>query len=361
MNLRKLIMYCSILLFIAISCVNYNTVTYANTMKKEAPENVVVKRNKNKELKIKWSKVKDADGYRIYRYSHKKKKYVKIKTIYNRNKTSWINKELKLHKVYKYKVASFELHKKKKIFSKRSYWVSARTYGNKGKLVNAEQIDIIEDSPIFIGICSETKLQTIILADQQTKNKKARPFSKKMRWSSSDKLLVKVSKQGKLTSFDKEGICYIYVRAHNGKTKKIKVNVINYASPASFPYYEGNNTYINDLLMNYRIEICNIATYFTKYAKTGINGVIKSDEEGNIIGIPQLENILTIRDDLEKLITQFPMVLKIYYSDQGVRFKMNYDASGSSYCDVTYSKWDDCEDSPLKIAPHWTASRSPGN
>ena len=40
-----------------------------------------------------------------------------------------------------------------------------------------------------------------------------------------------------------------------------------------------------------------------------------------------------------------------------MRFRMNYDASGNSYCEVTYSKWDTCEDSPLKIAPHWIAKQ----
>lgn len=306
-------------------------------------------------MKVKWKKVKDADGYRIYRYSKKKKKYIAVKTIYDYDKTSWIDKDLKNHKIYKYKVASFKVHKGKKKISKKSYWVSARTYGKKGKLVNAEQIDITENSPIYMGICSELELETIILTDKQTNNKKARVFSEKIRWISSDETLVKVNKKGKLTSCEEEGTCYVYAMAHNGKKKKIKVNIVNYANPKSFPDYEGNNEYINELLMNYRTEVCNIATYFTKYAEEKTSGMIESDENGNIIGIPQLKNISEIKADIDKLVTQFPLVMKIYYSDQGVRFKMNYNANGSSYCEVVYYKWDDCENSPLKIAPHWKA------
>lgn len=151
-------MCCLFFLFITIVSINCSTLTYAKEAKKEAPQNVVVKQYKSKKLKVKWKKVKDADGYRIYRYSKKKKKYIAVKTIYDYDKTSWIDKDLKNHKIYKYKVASFKVHKGKKKISKKSYWVSARTYGKKGKLVNAEQIDITENSPIYMGICSELEL-----------------------------------------------------------------------------------------------------------------------------------------------------------------------------------------------------------
>jgi hypothetical protein len=356
-NMKNIRRICFTFLVIILMGVNCNTATYANSTKKEAPTNVVVKQYKNKKLKVKWKKVQHADGYRIYKYSKKKKKYITVKTIYNNDKTSWRDEDLKYHRVYKYKVASFEVHKGKKNFSKKSYWVSARTYGKKGKLVNAERIDIDENSPINIGLCSNVRLETTIFADEQSKNKNPRVFSKKVRWVSSDKTMAKVNKQGRLISFDKEGTCYVGAITHNGKTKKIKVNVINYANPKSFPYYEGSNVYINDLLMNYRTEVSNIATYFTKYAKNDEIEVIERDANGNIIGMPQFDNISEIKADIDKLITQFPLVMKIYYSNQGVSFKMNYDASGSSYCEVAYYKWNDCEDSPLKIAPHWTAKQ----
>lgn len=357
MSFRKGILCCFSILFMAITCLSFNIVTSAKTIKKELPRNVTVVRHQNRELKIKWSKVKGADGYRVYRYNNKKRKYVNIKTIYSNRKTNWTDKKLKLHEVYKYRVASFKIYNGRKKISKKSYCVSARTYGDKSKLVNAEQIDIVENNPICVGICSTTKIETIILADKNVKNKKARPFSKRVRWKSSDKSLLRVNKDGRISSFGKEGKCYLFVIAHNGKMKKVKINIINYANPKSFPNYKGNNVYINDLLMNYREQICNIATYFTKYAKAKTSGIIKCEENGNINGMPQIENISTIKDDIDKILTEFPLVMKIYYSDQGVRFRMNYDASGNSYCEVTYSKWDTCEDSPLKIAPHWIAKQ----
>ena len=359
MNYKKIIMYYTAFLFVAIACVSLNTITYAKTAKPETPKNVVVKRHDKKVLKIKWSRVKKADGYRIYRYSHKKKKYVSIKTITNNKKTSWIDENLKVHKVYKYKVASYKIYKGKKKFSKKSYWVTARTYRIKDKLVNADSIFILENSPISIGLCSEMEHQVFITPNSKVKNKKAKPFSKKVRWSSSDESLIKVSRKGKITSYDKEGTCYIYLRAHNGVSEKLKVKVINYANPKSFPDYEGNYPYVNELFMNYKTEVCNIATYFTIYTP-GIKGCIKSDENGNIIGIPQMDNISTIEDDINKLLTQFPLVVEIYYFEGGtVRFRLCFNALGTSYREVIYSKTYDYEDSPLRIAPHWAVRRSP--
>lgn len=349
---------CIIFLFIIFTSVNYTTSTYASSIKKEAPQNVIVKKLNNKSLRIKWKKTGNVDGYRIYKYIKAKKKYVSVKTVYGAGKTHWTDKNLKPNKIYKYKVSSFKLKKKRKVFSKRSDRVSARTYGKDSKLVNAEFIDVFDEVPVSIGLCDKIKLQPMILPDSKSKSKKKKVFSKKVRWFCYDNSLININKNGVLTSFDKAGDSYIYIKAHNGLTRKIKINVINYAAPTAFPGYEGNNVYINDLLMNYRTEVFNIATYFTIYGKPDISGVIKSDGNNNIIGIPQLQNISTISDDIKKLITNFPLVINIYYSEQGVRFKMNYAASGKSFCEVSYSKHDTYEDSPLKIAPHWIARQS---
>lgn len=361
MYYKKIISYCTVLLFTVIISANVNTLTYAKSIKAETPKNVVVKRYITTALKIKWSKVKKADGYRIYRYSSKKKKYVSIKTVFNNEKTCWIDKKLKVHKVYKYKVSSFKVHKGKKKFSKKSYRVSGRTYRINDRLVNAGEVFILENSPISIGLCSENEYQVFINPDRKVKNKKAKPFSKEVIWSSSDISLVKVNKMGKITSFDKEGTCYVYLRAHNGVQKRIKVKVVNFANPKSFSGYEGNDSYVNELLLNYKKEVCNIATYFTVHTKQGVNGCIKSDDDGNIVGIPDMENISAIQNDINKLLTQFPLAIKIYYNGEGaVKFKLCFNAAGTSHRDIIYDKNNEYEESPQQIAPHWVLRRSPG-
>ncbi|MFQ9514310.1 MAG: hypothetical protein ACLRZ9_00635 [Eubacterium sp.] len=359
---RKKIFFIMVLLGYIMLFSN-NTKVYAKDVGVKTPENVVITRYKNKSLKIKWKKVENADGYRIYRYSRKNKKFVRVKTIYGNNKTTWINDNLKFHKIYKYQVNAFKIKKGKKIFSKKSYWVSARTYGKKGKVVNAESVNaefqgIDTDHNYYeMSICSSGQMYALIDPDDYVKNDKARIISKNIRWSSSDKTILKVNSSGQITTTDQEGECYVYLRAHNGKTTKVKIKVINYARPDSFPYYEGSSVYINELLMNYRTEVCDIATYFTKYCKKGMGGVIKITEDGNITGMPDFDNISVVEKEIEKLLKQFPLVMRINYYEDGVMFRMNYDVYGNSYIEVTYSKSNDFEDSPLKIAPHWIAKQ----
>ena len=343
---------------------------YGKEAKKEAPQKVEVARYKNRALKLTWKKVKDAKGYRIYRYNDKKEKYEAIKTIYGKNKTSYIDKKLKLHRIYRYKVASFEIRNGKKEFSRRSYWVSARTYGKKAKLVNAgvsfmeikdvtdekEVVDITGET-VEIGICNKVTVKTAFSRDFYSKNKKAKPVSRQLRWEISDESLAKVSKNGKLTTFDKEGECYLYVRSHTGKTDRIKIKIKNYARPDSFPYYSGNVPPINLLLTEYKEEVFNIAEYFTKYCEKGANGVIASDNDGNIIGIPDFKKISTVKKDIKNLITDFPMVLKIYYDEDYVVFHMCYDVYGNAYFEVVYYKLYDYKDSHRRLASHWKYNR----
>ncbi len=340
--------------------------TYGKEVKKEAPKNVQVARYKNRALKLTWKKVKDARGYRIYRYNDKKEKYEAIKTINGKNKTSYIDKNLKFHRIYKYKVTSFEIRNGKKKFSRRSYWVSARTYGKRAKLVNAgvsfmeitdatdeKEVADITGETVEIGICNQVTMKTAFSRDFYSKNKKAKPVSRQLRWEVSDESLAKVSKNGKLTTFDKEGECYLYVRSHTGYTDKIKIKIKNYARPDSFPYYSGNDPDVNLLLMKYKKEVFNIAEYFTKYCEKGAKGVIASDNDGNITGIPNFKKISTIKKDINRLITDFPMVMKIYYDEDYVIFHMCYDVYGNAYSEVIYYKLYDYKDSPWKIAPHW--------
>ena len=343
---------------------------YAKAAKKEAPKNVEVARYKNRELKLTWKKVKDAEGYRIYRYNDEKGKYEAIQTIYGKNNTSYIDKNMKIHRIYRYKVACFEIKPGMKKFSRRSYWVSARTYGKMGKLVNSgvsffgltdaadeKNVAYIDGASVEVGICNEMTVKPFFETDDYTKNKKAKPVSEQLRWEISDESLAKISKNGKLTTFDKEGECYLYVRSHTGSTDRVKIKIKNYARPDSFPYYSGNNSDINLLLMEYKEEVFNIAEYFTKYCEKGASGVIASDNDGNITGIPDFKKISTIKKDINRLITDFPLVMKIYYDEDYVVFRMLYDVYGNSYCDVEYYKLYDYEGSFGSIAPHWLMYR----
>lgn len=74
------------------------------TITLEKPENVKAKALGQSKIKLTWSKVEGAEGYKIYRYNKSKGKYVLIKTTEG---TSFVNKNLRANRTKTYKVAAY--------------------------------------------------------------------------------------------------------------------------------------------------------------------------------------------------------------------------------------------------------------
>ncbi len=66
-----------------------------------------VKRSKTS-IKFKWNKVSGADGYFIYRYDKKTRKYVRIKDVPGAGKTTFVSTRLKSGTTYSYKVCAYK-------------------------------------------------------------------------------------------------------------------------------------------------------------------------------------------------------------------------------------------------------------
>lgn len=340
------------LLFLAavISCsLSKNVMAKSKPVK--PPENVSVWMKSPTSLKIKWNKAENADGYIIYKYNKKAKKYVRVHTA-KKNQRSWVDKKLKTGKIYQYKVASYKRVKGKKKLSRKSYAVSAITHTKKSKKVNALIISLYANRENEMGICSKLLISDDVLGED-TKASDPVVVSNKLVWSSSDESIAKVDQNGRVTSMEKEGTCYITARAHNGVKEKIKMNIVNYARPKSFPYYDGGYKYVDMMLTTYRENVFNIATYFTVNKNEDVWGDIKMDEEGNITGYPDLDNIGEIEEDIRTILTNFPLVTEISYSNERVEFLMKYDKYGSSYCRIDYCIDDDMSDRIGRLAPHW--------
>ena len=67
-------------------------------------------------LVLKWKKVRNADGYVVYRADKKKGKYKKVKVLNGARKISFTNKKLKKKKTYYYKVCAYRKVGKKKVY-----------------------------------------------------------------------------------------------------------------------------------------------------------------------------------------------------------------------------------------------------
>ena len=320
----------------------------AKTNKLQPPELFSASAKSSTSLKLEWSKCKNVDGYIIYRYQAKK--YVKVKQITSKNRTSWIDKGLKKGKVYKYKITSYKKERKKIKQSKKSYEISAMPHGKSALKVNANRVSFFADDEV--GICSDLYISSSIHGERTKKTLDPEIVSDKLLWSSSDETIAKVDQTGKVTATAKEGSCYIMARAHSGVIGIKKINVVNYARPKSFPDYSGGVEAVDLMLTEYRENVFNIATYFTIYGSDDVWGTITMDEKENLVGLPRLDNISSIEPDLKRIIGTFPLVTQVEYSGRDICIFMRYDKYGSNYCRIDYYA-EEPNLHALDMAPHW--------
>lgn len=73
---------------------------------------------KGKKAVLKWKKVKDADGYVVYRATKKNGKYKAVKTIKSAKTVKFTNSKLKKGKTYYYKVQAYKVIDKKKVMGR---------------------------------------------------------------------------------------------------------------------------------------------------------------------------------------------------------------------------------------------------
>lgn len=178
-------------------------------------------------IRLKWNKVKNADGYKIYANKcGKKNKYEYIKTIANGSTTKFTHKKLKNGTYYKYIVRAYKLVEGQEITLAASKTIHATTTG--GKYGNAKSVKLKTDKKMKSEKGSYTltikKNKKYTIKASEVKESKKTQKHRKIAYESSDKTIATVSKKGVVKGI-KRGTCYIYAYAQNGVYKKIKVKV----------------------------------------------------------------------------------------------------------------------------------------
>lgn len=324
----------------------------------KAPKNVTVIRHTNTSLKIKWLPDKNADGYIIYRYNRKKKKYIKVKKITDGNTASWIDKRLETNRVYKYRVKSYKNVNGHKVYSKMSRWVKAKTYKKYDKKINA-RAPKVGSRQVNIGLCSRKKMKSRVLPSKYGKNENKQAFDQTLRWYSSDKSIASVDKNGKIKATAKAGRCYVYAVAHNGKRTKITVNVKNYAKVKYFENFpEDDDIYI--LLTDYKEAIQEIAEYYSIHRLKG-NRIIKFilNDEAEVEVEPANTQYNELYQTINNLLVHFPYYIDIKVYCDSVEFIVRMEDTDKSLPgEVTFYFDNDCSGWPeIRIASHWNAVR----
>ncbi len=184
-------------------------------------------KNTKNSVRLKWSKVKNADGYKIYGNKCGKKNRMKLlKTIENGKTTTYTQKKLKKGTYYKYIVRAYKLIDGKQVTIAVSKTIHSTTKG--GKYGVAKSVKIKTDKKMKSKKGSYTltikKNKKYTIKASEVKESKKIQKHRKIAYESSDKTIATVSKKGVVKGI-KKGTCYIYAYAQNGVYKKIKVKV----------------------------------------------------------------------------------------------------------------------------------------
>ena len=173
-------------------------------------------------LVLTWNKIQGADGYSIYfAYCGETSKHVK--TIRGNNTFSWTTSGLKKGRCYKAYVKAYVMKNGKEFYVKCSPLVLAYASGGSNEYTSAKEVTVEKASAnLTVGKAFQIKPSIV----KQNKNKYLMPtkFAPTFRYMSSDEKIATVNSGGKVTAKGK-GSCYIYVYAHNGVSKQVKVTV----------------------------------------------------------------------------------------------------------------------------------------
>lgn len=169
------------------------------------------------QVKLSWKKMNGADGYLVYQGEcGKKSGYKLIKNITKGSAASFTAKKLAKGKGYRFIVRAYKKAGEKMVTISASKSVHIVTNG--GKKANAKSIKL--------GKVKKTlkKGKTLALKASIAKQKKKTPNCRKLCYESSDSKVATVTKAGKVKAKAK-GKCTIYIYAHNGLCKQVKITV----------------------------------------------------------------------------------------------------------------------------------------
>ena len=180
-----------------------------------------------KSLTISWNKINGAAGYDIFfaKCNHGKKeiKCKKVKTIKAGKTFKWTKSGLKKGTAYKAYVRAYVYKNGKKTYVRSSPLMHAYTGNGTKNYTNAKSVSV-NKTKVTLKKGKTFKIKAKV--KKVKKNKKLMPKSHAptLRYMTTNKKVATVTKSGKITAKSK-GICTVYVFAHNGVSKQIKVTV----------------------------------------------------------------------------------------------------------------------------------------
>lgn len=158
------------------------TTTTAAPADPTIPTNVTVTCTAYNKLKISWNKVEGAAGYYVYCATSKNGKYTVAKYVNSGNTTSFVHSSRAYEKVYYYKISSYKIVNRKKVFSPYSQIVSGKTHVDPPSAVSNVRVkctaynkltiswDKVDNAAGYYVYCATSKNGKYSLAKNITKN-----------------------------------------------------------------------------------------------------------------------------------------------------------------------------------------------
>jgi hypothetical protein len=248
-----------------------------------APE-ARVKKVSTSALRVLWGKVPGADGYVVYRYSAKAKRYLSVKTV---KALAWTDKGLKRNTVYKYKVKAFAVADGKKVWSGASLWVSAMAYSADSRKGNAGRVRV---KPMTMGLWATSLISTEDAVESAADMAKSFSdvgfgvwhdstywfryvFDTRVRFvqvSGGD--VAEVTSSGWVRTFGNAGTVRVRAVLHNGNSAVTTITVDDYARKGGFNVAEDGHLYnraVTFLAKQRRAEMGEVAAWLVEHKIAG--------------------------------------------------------------------------------------------
>ncbi|MDR1767804.1 MAG: hypothetical protein LBR32_05155 [Propionibacteriaceae bacterium] len=326
----------------------------------------------NTAIRVTWGKVAGADGYVVYKYDKKAKKFA-AERVLSADRKSWVDKGEPTGKLQRYRIAAYTTVDGKRLEGKPTYQVSALAYRKNDKVVNAGAIKAVDvEGAIgqpFVQIPSRytidmlnvgyTPLKVEPSAWGKAKAKTVVDSRVRARiLSGEDVIDLAMYKPGAYSvgvEAKKLGEAKVLVIAHNGNHKTVTVRIKDFAH-ADF----GNLAKLDDnspqylLLTDYAQLIGDIVQRcldVSCYADASLD-----DETGDLVVTPDADPVLAAL--CEKLLDEFPYPIKISLAaSAGVNFTMWQDpdkAANPEMVKYIVRDWPgDDDDTWIPLAPFW--------
>ena len=175
-------------------------------------------------LTLGWTRIIGADGYDIlFTSCGNGSSYSLIKSVNGENVLGWTVSGLAKGIAYKAIVRAWILQDGNKVYVESSPDVHAYTSDGNKKYTNAKSVSV-KKTKVKLKKGKKYKIKAKVKKRKKGRKLMSAKHTAKLRYMSSNTKIVTVTKNGTIKAVGK-GTCYVYIYAHNGVSKRIRITV----------------------------------------------------------------------------------------------------------------------------------------